>query len=157
MTVAEAPIDIALTDEEAVVALAARLAPVLRGDGTIHLQGDLGAGKTTFARALLRAMGVGERIKSPTYSLIETYALDGLTIHHLDLYRIADPGELEWLGLDDLASGPSLMLIEWPERGTGALPAPDLLLHFSYAPVGRQLRIHPLTAAGKAWSQTLSG
>ena len=103
-------------DEAALVAFAQRLAGLLADGGVIHLHGDLGAGKTTFARALLRALGVDARIKSPTYSLVESYALGDLAIHHLDLYRIADPGELEWLGLADLAVGRHLILIEWPQR-----------------------------------------
>lgn len=82
-------------DEPQLVQIAARLAPALRDGGMLELRGDLGAGKTTFARALLQALGVDARIKSPTYSLIESYRAGPLDIHHLDLYRIADPGELE--------------------------------------------------------------
>jgi tRNA threonylcarbamoyladenosine biosynthesis protein TsaE len=85
-----------------------------------------GAGKTSFARALLTTLGVGERVKSPTYSLVEGYEAQGRPAWHLDLYRIADPGELEWLGLDALADPAALVLVEWPERGAGALPAADL-------------------------------
>lgn len=126
-------------DEPDLAALAARLAPAARAGGLIHLAGDLGAGKTTFARALLQALGVGERIKSPTYSLIESYRIGELDLHHLDLYRIADAGELEWLGLDDLWSRRALVLIEWPERGSGHLPTPDLLLELRHAGAGRVL------------------
>src|SRR3954453_17857438 len=89
--------------EDALTELARALAKCVSGGGVIYLEGPLGAGKTTFARALLRALGVGERVKSPTYTLIETYRVADLDIHHLDLYRIADAGELEWLGLPDLA------------------------------------------------------
>jgi len=96
----------------------------------VYLHGDLGAGKTTVTRALLRTLGVGERIKSPTYSLIESYRVGDRDAHHLDLYRIADAGELEWLGLDEIADGKSLILVEWPERGGSALPRPDLVLEF---------------------------
>jgi tRNA threonylcarbamoyladenosine biosynthesis protein TsaE len=111
----------------------------VRHGGTIHLHGDLGAGKTTFARALLRALGVGERVKSPTYSLIESYRVDGLEIHHHDLYRIADAGELESLGLSDLAGESALLLVEWPERGAGALPPADLRLELRHAEEARDL------------------
>jgi tRNA threonylcarbamoyladenosine biosynthesis protein TsaE len=119
-------------DEAQLVALAARLAPAVRDGGVIHLAGELGAGKTTFARALLQALGVGERIKSPTYSLVESYRVGDLDIHHLDLYRIADAGELEWLGLGDLWGTHSLVLIEWPERASGTLPPPDLALELQH-------------------------
>jgi tRNA threonylcarbamoyladenosine biosynthesis protein TsaE len=125
-------------DEAALVAAAQRLAPAIRTGGVVHLSGDLGAGKTTFARALLRALGVGERVKSPTYSLIESYRIDALDVHHLDLYRIADPGELEWLGLDELHGATTLMLVEWPERGAGALPPADLALALDHAPADRR-------------------
>ncbi|HJT98210.1 MAG TPA: tRNA (adenosine(37)-N6)-threonylcarbamoyltransferase complex ATPase subunit type 1 TsaE, partial [Rhodanobacteraceae bacterium] len=112
--------------------------------------GDLGAGKTTFARALLKSLGVGERVKSPTYSLIESYRAGALDAHHLDLYRIADAGELEWLGLADLWTPRGLVLVEWPERGTGALPPADLVLHFSHAGDRREVVAEPRSLRGEA-------
>lgn len=144
-------------DEAELVALARRFAPLLGDGGVIHLHGDLGAGKTTFARALLTALGVGMRIKSPTYSLIESYEANGLRIHHLDLYRIAAPDELEFLGLSDLAAGRFLLLAEWPERGGSALPAPDLVAHLAHAGPKRRLRLEPRTARGEGWLGSLSG
>lgn len=138
-------------DEDALAALARDLAPRLRGGGSIHLAGPLGAGKTTFARALLRALGAGERIKSPTYTLIESYALPGLTAQHLDLYRIAAAEELEWLGLRDLADGPALWLIEWPERGAGAIPSPDLTVSLAHAASGRDVVLHAHSDKGVRW------
>ena len=154
MTDARVAVD--LPDESAMVALAERLAPAVGGGGVLFLRGDLGAGKTTFARALLRALGVGERIKSPTYSLIETYRVPAVApaeraIHYLDLYRIADPGELEWLGLPDLCGESSLLLVEWPERGGDALPGADLLVDLAYAERGRRAVLHALTPRGAAW------
>jgi len=147
-------------DEAALVAAAERLAPAVRDGGVIHLSGELGAGKTTFARALLRALGVGERVKSPTYSLIESYRVDALDVHHLDLYRIADPGELEWLGLDELHGATTLMLVEWPERGAGALAPADLMLALDHAPSDRrrlEARAFGARGAGllQAWRQGL--
>jgi len=140
----------ALADEAATDALGRRFAEALAGGGmVIYLHGDLGAGKTTFARALLGALRVGERIKSPTYSLVEGYVAQGRPAWHLDLYRIADPGELEWLGLDALADPAALVLVEWPERGRGALPAPDLTLHLAYADGGRQARFEGHTTRGQ--------
>lgn len=144
-------------DEPELVALARRFASVLGDGGVIHLHGDLGAGKTTFARALLAAMGVGSRIKSPTYSLIESYEANGLRIHHLDLYRIAAPDELEFLGLSDLATDRFLLLAEWPERGGNALPAPDLVAHLAHAGAKRRVRLEPRTARGERWLGILSG
>ena len=126
-----------LPDEAATAALAVRLAQVLDDGLVIYLHGPLGAGKTSFARALLTRLGVGERIKSPTYTLVEGYEFDGRPAWHLDLYRIADPAELEWLGLDALSDPAALVLVEWPERGTGALPVADVELRLDYAGDGR--------------------
>ena len=139
-----------LPDDTATSALAQRFAAVVDGGLVIYLHGDLGAGKTSFARALLTALGVGERVKSPTYSLVESYRAGELAAWHLDLYRIADPGELEWLGLDALGDPAALVLVEWPERGTGALPAPDLVLELEHADSGRRARAEPRSARGEA-------
>jgi tRNA threonylcarbamoyladenosine biosynthesis protein TsaE len=144
-------------DEAQLVALADRLAPAARSGGVIHLVGELGAGKTTFARALLNALTVGERVKSPTYSLIESYRVTDLDVHHLDLYRIADAGELEWLGLPDLWGTHALVLIEWPERGAGALPRPDLELRLRHAGPTRTLEAIAFSDRGQglldAWKE----
>ena len=142
-------------DENALGALARELAPHLHAGGCIHLAGPLGAGKTTFARALLRALGAGERVKSPTYTLIETYALPGLTAQHLDLYRIGAAEELEWLGLRDLADGPVLWLIEWPERGAAAIPAPDLTVRLAHAACGRDVHVLAHDEVGTGWVDNL--
>lgn len=139
-----------LADETATAALGRRFAAALQGEGlVIYLCGELGAGKTSLARALLGALGVGERIKSPTYSLVEGYRAQGRPAWHLDLYRIADPGELEWLGLDALADPAALVLVEWAERGQGALPAPDLAIELAYAGSGREVTLRPFTARGR--------
>lgn len=136
-------------DEAALVQVAQAFAAPLAQGGVILLEGDLGAGKTTFARALLTSLGVGERIKSPTYSLIESYRIGDLQAHHLDLYRIAAADELEWLGLADLLDANSLLLIEWPERGSGALPPADLILHFEHAGERRNLAVRAQSARGR--------
>lgn len=115
---------------------AERLAQALRaleppGDALIELRGDLGAGKTTFARHLLRALGVAGRIKSPTYAVVETYALSGppaLNVSHFDFYRFNDPDEWEEAGFRDLFAAPGLKLAEWPDKAQGRLPPPDLVL-----------------------------
>lgn len=134
-----------LADEEATQALGARVARALDDGLVIYLYGELGAGKTSFARALLTALGVGERIKSPTYSLVEGYQANGRPAWHLDLYRIADPGELEWLGMDALSDPYALVLVEWPERGQGALPLPDMELYLAYHGTGRRARMESKT------------
>ncbi len=127
-----------LPDSEATQALGARLAPVLAGGGVVFLSGDLGAGKTTLSRALLRAFGHTGPVRSPTYTLVEPYEIAGRDIYHLDLYRIADAGELEFLGLRDWLLSGCLLLVEWPERGSGFLPAPDLHLRLDYDGEGRR-------------------
>ncbi len=140
-----------LPDEAATVMLAQSLAPALLDGGVVYLRGALGAGKTTFARALLRALGVGERVKSPTYSLLERYMVDGRDAFHLDLYRIADAGELEWLGLDELDAPGTIVLIEWPERGGGALPAPDLEIVLEHEDAGRRGYLAPRSERARDW------
>ncbi|MEO8671945.1 MAG: tRNA (adenosine(37)-N6)-threonylcarbamoyltransferase complex ATPase subunit type 1 TsaE [Tahibacter sp.] len=140
-----------MPDEAALIAFAGPLAGALRDGAVLYLRGDLGAGKTTLARAVLQQMGVVARIKSPTYSLIETYRLPGIAIHHLDLYRIADSAELEWLGLADLETDrATLLLIEWPDRGRGQLPPADLELLLEHRDPGRHLRLSAKTELGAA-------
>ncbi|MGH8115791.1 MAG: tRNA (adenosine(37)-N6)-threonylcarbamoyltransferase complex ATPase subunit type 1 TsaE [Rhodanobacteraceae bacterium] len=151
MSDVRAPVKVDLPDEAATVALARRVAPALTEGGVVFLRGELGAGKTTFARALLRALGVGERVKSPTYSLLERYRVNDHDAFHLDLYRIAHAGELEWLGLDELDAPGTLVLVEWPERGEGALPAPDLEIALEHAGAGREVRLIPRSPRGTDW------
>ncbi len=140
-----------LPDETATRELAAQVAAQLDGGLVIWLEGDLGAGKTVFARSLLQTLGVGERVKSPTYSLVEPYTLaDGRPAWHLDLYRIADPAELEWLGLDSLGDRNGVILVEWPERGLGALPAADLHVQLAHAEGGRSARLEARSGRGRA-------
>jgi tRNA threonylcarbamoyladenosine biosynthesis protein TsaE len=142
--------DVELPDEAATSALARCVAATLAGGLVMYLEGSLGAGKTSFARALLRTLGVTTRIKSPTYTLVEFYPLARGQAWHLDLYRIADPAELEWLGLDALADADALVLVEWPEHGAGALPPADLLVHLEHAGSGRRASLVPRSARGEA-------
>jgi len=124
--------------------------------GIVHLRGDLGAGKSTFARAMLRALGVEGAIRSPTYTLVERYPLrDGGDAVHLDLYRIGDPGELEFLGLD--AGEGALWLVEWPERGGRALPPADLDIALAMEGDGRSLDAVAGTAVGDEWLAMMAG
>ncbi len=127
--------------EPAMLALGAELARDLRGGQLVTLSGDLGAGKTTLVRGMLRGLGFEGRVKSPSYGLVETYELDGLTVHHLDLYRLGDPGELDFLGLEDLLADDSVLLVEWPERAGGRLPASTRRIDIAHADEARTLRI----------------
>ncbi|MGF1643592.1 MAG: tRNA (adenosine(37)-N6)-threonylcarbamoyltransferase complex ATPase subunit type 1 TsaE [Thiotrichales bacterium] len=130
---------IALPDESSTIALAHRLAPLLGEVRLITLSGDLGAGKTTLVRALLHALGHHGRVKSPTFTLVEPYEIAGRPIYHFDLYRLASPEELEYLGFVDYQEPGALSLIEWPERAAGWLDQPDLHFILRYAPDGGRL------------------
>ena len=144
-------IELFLADETATQRLGERLAASLPDRATVFLYGDLGAGKSTFARAMLRALGVTGPIKSPTYTLIERYPSEQGELAHLDLYRIGDPEELAYLGLDELLATARLWLIEWPERGQGGLPACDLSVHLAVDAAGRNATIVPTSPVGRNW------
>lgn len=135
-------------------AFGGRLATSLPGGSelaTIHLSGDLGAGKTTLARGFLRACGVSGPVRSPTYTLVEVYETPAVSVVHLDLYRLLDPAELEPLGLRDWACPGYVWLIEWPERGQGHLPFPDLSLTLTAGTNGHGINLAATSALGKTW------
>ncbi|WP_394696790.1 tRNA (adenosine(37)-N6)-threonylcarbamoyltransferase complex ATPase subunit type 1 TsaE [Pseudoxanthomonas japonensis] len=138
-----------LPDNDATEALGQALARTRPAAAVVHLQGDLGAGKSTLARALLRTLGVAGAIRSPTYTLVERYPVEGGEAWHLDLYRIGDAGELEFLGLDEGAA--VLWLVEWPERGAAALPAPDLHVALAVEGTGRSASLSGASAVGEQW------
>ncbi len=141
-------------------ALGSRLAGALLGDmigsaespvdGDIHLSGQLGAGKTTLVRGLAHALGIEGPIKSPTYTLVEPYTRGAIKLYHLDLYRLGDGEELEYLGARDAFAERALIVIEWPERAEGRLPEPDLHVHLSIAGRGRDAQVSARTAKGEA-------
>jgi len=114
----------------------------------IYLSGHLGAGKTTFARAFLRALGISGAIKSPTFSLVETYDIGEYTVNHFDLYRLSSPEELEFIGFRDYLHQDAICLIEWPERGATLLPEADLICQFTILPQGRELKLKANTSRG---------
>jgi len=142
---------IGLPDEAATIALAQRLAPLIERLNIVYLQGDLGAGKTTFTRALLREMGHRGKVKSPTYTLVEPYEIGGRTVCHFDLYRLADPEELEYLGFEDYLGSGALGLIEGPGRGAGMLPPPDLDIALYHEGGGRRAELR----LAERWQGTL--
>ncbi|WP_372613197.1 tRNA (adenosine(37)-N6)-threonylcarbamoyltransferase complex ATPase subunit type 1 TsaE [Halomonas sp.] len=138
-----------LDDEDRQVAFGECLGHALQGRGRVHLQGELGAGKTTLARGILRAHGYRGAVKSPTYTLVEPYELGEIRVHHFDLYRLGDPEELEFIGGRDLMAPEALCLIEWPERGKGWLPIPDLVVTLTLAGVGRRAELEAFSDQGQ--------
>jgi tRNA threonylcarbamoyladenosine biosynthesis protein TsaE len=136
-------------DLEAMLALGERLGRGCTGGGVIYLVGDLGTGKTTLVRGMLRGLGHRGPVRSPTFTLVEPYALGALDAYHLDLYRLGDPEELEYLGLRDYLEPGVLCLVEWPERGLGHLPPPDLTARIEYAGGGRRIELTADTPAGQ--------
>ena len=130
-----------LADETATEQLGAELARTLTSGQVIFLRGELGAGKTTLVRGLLRALGHTGKVKSPTYTLIEPYDVPIGKIYHLDLYRLSYPEELEYIGLRDLLETSSILLVEWPERGRDYLPAPSVEIQLEHQMPGRICRI----------------
>ncbi len=135
-------------DESEQIALGEHLAASLLWPAVVFLSGDLGAGKTTLVRGVMRGLGHLGAVKSPTYTLMEPYTLGERACYHLDLYRLADPGEIEYLGLRDLLGEGALLLVEWPEKGSGELPAPDLVVEIETLAAGRELRFRAHSEAG---------
>jgi tRNA threonylcarbamoyladenosine biosynthesis protein TsaE len=150
-------LSVSLPAAEDTDALGAALARSWNGEtAVVYLRGELGAGKSTLARALLRALGVEGAIRSPTYTLVERYPIARGEAVHLDLYRIGAPGELEFLGLEDLRAEAALWLVEWPERGGAALPPADLEIGLEREQDGRRAGLHAGSEKGRSWLEQLS-
>ena len=139
-----------LADEVATQVLGRNLSSCLAPGMTLHLRGDLGAGKTTLVRAMLQGLGYEGKVKSPTYTLVESYVVSHLYLYHFDFYRFLDPEEWIEAGLRDYFNGQSVCLVEWPEKAGDLLPAPDLTIHLHIEANGRRAEIAAHTARGEA-------
>lgn len=144
-----------LADEAATLAFGAQLAQTLQPGLVIYLHGDLGAGKTTLTRGLLRGLGFSGKVKSPTYTLVEPYTISSLYLYHFDLYRFADPMEWEEAGFRDYFNPGSVCLIEWPDKAAGLLPIADVDICLVPTANGRSLTLSANTEAGKTCLTTL--
>ena len=138
-----------LPDEAATLAFGAELAHALAPGLTIYLEGDLGAGKTTLTRGVLRGLGYMGKVKSPTYTLVELYTVSSLYLYHFDFYRFADPREWLDAGFREHFNPDSVCLVEWPEKAGEFLPAPDVRVALAVADGGRSLQVNAETEAGK--------
>ncbi len=144
-----------LADEDATLAFAARMATALQRGLVVYLHGDLGAGKTTLVRGILRGLGFDGRVKSPTYTLLETYDAGGFALRHFDLYRMNDADEWEAAGFRDELNGENIFLIEWPNQALGLLPPADWHITLGRADLGRRLTLTAHSTLGKSCLNTL--
>jgi tRNA threonylcarbamoyladenosine biosynthesis protein TsaE len=145
----------ALEDEAATVAMGNQLAALLRAGGVIYLHGDLGAGKTTLSRGIVQGLGHSGKVKSPTYTLVEPYELADINVYHFDLYRLGDPEELEYMGIRDYFNTQSVCIIEWPEKGQGFIPVPDLDVVMRYDGQAREISLNARSSRGQAMIEKL--
>jgi tRNA threonylcarbamoyladenosine biosynthesis protein TsaE len=144
-----------LPEESDTLAFGAELAPCLKGGMVVYLQGELGAGKTTLARGVLRGLGYAGRVKSPSYALVEPYTISRLYLYHFDFYRFNDPRELTEAGFREYFNPDSVCLVEWPENAAGRIPSADLTIEITAAGTGRQVTVGSGTEAGNLCIESL--
>ena len=143
-------VELILNDEQAVLALAVDMAPQIKPGLVVYLVGDLGAGKTVFAKGILQGFGYEGLVKSPTYSLVESYQLgDDFICYHFDLYRLSEPEELEFTGSRDHFNEESVCLVEWPEKAQGFIPEADIVCELEYHKSGRKITISAQSNIGE--------
>ena len=130
-----------LHNEKETEALGAKLALIVPEKALIFLEGNLGMGKTTFVRGFIKSLGYTGAVKSPTYNIVEEYKIENNLIFHFDLYRLNDPEELEWIGIDDYLHENAISFIEWPEQGVGYLGIPSIIISFESYSIGRKIDI----------------
>jgi tRNA threonylcarbamoyladenosine biosynthesis protein TsaE len=138
-----------LADETATVGFGRLLGQALMANMVVFLRGELGAGKTTLVRGVVGALGHSGAVKSPTYTLVEPYEFADVTVYHFDLYRLADPEELEYIGIRDYFGPNGISLIEWDERGAGMLPEPDIIIELQRSDEGRDVTMLPCSDKGR--------
>ena len=148
---------IELPDEAATLALGHTLAQILTAPAVVYLEGDLGAGKTTLVRGLLRACDVTGSVKSPTYTLVEPYVTSRLNLYHFDFYRFNTPEEFLDAGLDEYFAEAGICLVEWPDRAAPYVLAADLCIELRVAGSGRHASLRAVSARGQAWLAALPG
>jgi tRNA threonylcarbamoyladenosine biosynthesis protein TsaE len=150
------PVDIKLPDAAATLRLGDALASGVAAGRVLHLRGELGAGKTTVVRGLLRGLGFRGRVKSPSYTLVEPYSISSLNLYHFDFYRFKDYSEWLSSGFREYFNTESVCLVEWPERAGSLLAMPDLELHLEIAGEGRRATLQAHSPAGEAWRSSFS-
>lgn len=135
--------------EEEMVVLGKQLGGCLKDGGILYLEGNLGAGKTTFCRGIVQSFGHQGAVKSPTYTIVEPYEMDDVCVYHFDLYRLADPEELEFMGIRDYFLPNAVCLVEWPGKGAGVIPDPDVELVIENDQSGRLLHFQSKSPRGE--------